>query len=76
MDGPDQAVPRDALRRQLRRLRPPIASIAFRHQAWQQFERALDPLGEPRTLTEAKPSRHGKLANAPADPRRPERTRR
>jgi hypothetical protein len=34
-----------------------MASIAFRHLAWRGFERALDPLGAPRALAEAKPSR-------------------
>ncbi len=57
MDGLDHAAPIDALRRRLRRIRPPLASIAFRHQAWRGFEHALDPLGAPRALAEAKPSR-------------------
>jgi hypothetical protein len=57
MDGLDHAAPIDALRRRLRRTRPPMASIAFRHLAWRGFERALDPLGAPRALAEAKPSR-------------------
>ena len=34
-----------------------MASIAFRHQAWRDFEHALDPLGAPRALAEPKPSR-------------------
>jgi hypothetical protein len=34
-----------------------MASISFRHQAWRDFEYALDPLGAPRALVEAKPSR-------------------
>jgi hypothetical protein len=34
-----------------------MASIAFRHQAWRDFEYALDPLGAPRALVEAKPTR-------------------
>ncbi len=34
-----------------------MASIAFRHQAWRNFEHALDPLDAPRALPEAKPSR-------------------
>jgi len=34
-----------------------MASIAFHHQAWRDFEHVLDPLGEPRALAEAKPSR-------------------
>jgi len=53
MDGRDHAAPIDALRR----IPPPLASIAFRHQAWRGFEHALDPLGAPRALAEAKPSR-------------------
>jgi len=47
MDGLDHAAPIDALRRRLRRIRPPRASIAFRDQAWRDFEHALDPLGVP-----------------------------
>jgi hypothetical protein len=42
MDGLDHAAPIDALRRRLRRIRPPKASIAFRHQARRDFEHALD----------------------------------
>jgi hypothetical protein len=61
MDGRDYAAPIDALRRRLRRIRPPIASIAFRHQAWRDFELALDPLGAARALAEAKPSRERDL---------------
>jgi|ERR671937_988323 hypothetical protein len=68
MVGQDQAVSIDALRRQLRRLRPPIASIAVRHKAWRRFEQALDPFGEPRALAEATPSRDCKMRNALADP--------
>jgi hypothetical protein len=40
----DDATPIDALHRRLRWIRPPTASIAFRHQAWREFEHALDPL--------------------------------
>jgi hypothetical protein len=58
MDGPDHAAPIDAVRRRLRRIRPPTASIAFRHQAWRNFEHALDPLGAPRALAEANRSRN------------------
>lgn len=61
MDGFDHAAPIDALRRQLRRIRPRIASIAFRHQAWRDFERALDPLGAARALAETKRSRERDL---------------
>ncbi len=57
MDGLEHAAPIDALRRRLRWIRPPMASIAFRHQAWRNFEHALDPLDAPRALPEAKPSR-------------------
>jgi hypothetical protein len=38
-----------------------MASIAFRHQAWRDFEHALDPLSAPRALAEAKPSRERDL---------------
>jgi hypothetical protein len=31
-----------------------MASFAFRHQAWRGFEHALDPLGTPRALADAK----------------------
>jgi hypothetical protein len=41
----DDATPIDALRRRLRWIRPPTASIAIRHRAWRDFEHALDPLG-------------------------------
>jgi hypothetical protein len=58
MDGLD-AAPIDAMRRRLRRIRPPMASIAFRYQAWRDFEHALDPLGASRALAGAKPS-HGR----------------
>ncbi|HYY03535.1 MAG TPA: hypothetical protein VE736_06580 [Gaiellaceae bacterium] len=51
MKGPDSAVWFDALRRRLRRIRPPKASAAFRYQAWRAFERALDPLGQPKRRT-------------------------
>jgi hypothetical protein len=61
MDGLDHTTPIDALRRRLRRIRPPMASIAFRHQAWWDFERTLDPLGAARALAEAKPSRERNL---------------
>jgi hypothetical protein len=61
MDGLDHAAPIDALRRRLRRIRPPIASIAFRHQAWRDFEHALDPLGAPHALAETKRSRERNL---------------
>ena len=54
MDRLDHDARFDALRRRLRRIRPPIASIAFRHQAWRDFEHALDPLGAARALAEAK----------------------
>jgi hypothetical protein len=57
MDGRDRAEPFDALLRQLRRLRPPIASVVFRQRAWRDFERALDPLGVPRDRPRA--SREG-----------------
>jgi len=61
MEGLDDAAPIDALRRRLRRIRPPMASIAFRHHAWRDFEHALDPLGAARALAEAKPSRERDL---------------
>jgi hypothetical protein len=38
-----------------------MASIAFRHQAWRDFEHARDPLGAPRAHAEAKPSRERDL---------------
>src|ERR671937_1572629 len=50
MDGPVHAAPFEALLRRLRRLRPPVASVVFRGRAWRDFERTLDPLGEPRPL--------------------------
>ena len=58
MDGLDHAAPIDAVRRRLRRIRPPAASIAFRHRAWRGFGHALDPLGAPRALAEAEGSRN------------------
>jgi len=41
----------------VRRIRPPIASIALRQQARQAFEHAIDPLGSRCILAEAKPPR-------------------
>jgi hypothetical protein len=32
-----------------------MASLAFHHQAWRGFEHALDPLGTPCALADAKP---------------------
>ena len=55
MDRLDHAAPIDALHQRLRRIRPPAASIAFRHRAWREFEHALDPLGVARALAEARP---------------------
>jgi hypothetical protein len=60
MDGLN-AAPIDAFRRRLRRIRPPMATVAFRHQAWRDFEHALDPLGAPRALAQVKPSRERDL---------------
>jgi hypothetical protein len=71
MDGLD-AAPIDAMRRRLLRIRPPMASIAFRHQAWRDFAHALDPSGTPRALAEAKPSRERDLEGLPRTPFRPE----
>jgi hypothetical protein len=48
MAGPDQAALLEALRRQLERLPLPEANIGFRHRAWREFERSLDPLGTAR----------------------------
>jgi hypothetical protein len=48
MAGQDQAALLEALRRQLEWLALPEASIGFRHRAWREFERALDPLGTVR----------------------------
>jgi hypothetical protein len=53
MDGLDDAAPIDALRRRLRWIRPPTASVAFRRQAWRDFEHALDPLGAPSDVIPA-----------------------
>jgi hypothetical protein len=58
MDGLDHATPIDAVRRRLRRIRPPTASIAFRQRAWRGFGHTLDPLGAPRALAEAEGPRN------------------
>lgn len=48
MNGPDPAGFLETLMRRLRKIRPPTPTVGFRNRAWRDFERALDPLGDPK----------------------------